>query len=54
MHPILNGYLAREIIARRQAETDAWRHSHRKLADETEPDSPTRRRRAVLRRLTGH
>jgi hypothetical protein len=53
MHPILNGYIAREIIARRRAESEAWRHSHRHLADTPEPDSPARRRRSFLKRLTG-
>jgi hypothetical protein len=54
MHPILNGYIAREIIARRQAEGDAWRHSHRRLAEEPEPDSPARRRRGILKRLSSY
>jgi hypothetical protein len=54
MHPILNGYIAREIIARKQAESEAWRHSHRRSSDSSQPDSPVRRRRSVLRRLTGY
>jgi hypothetical protein len=54
MHPILNGYIAREIIARKHAESEAWRHSHRRIADSSEPDSPARRRRSFLRRFTGY
>ena len=33
MHPILNGYIAREIIARRQADGEAWRQAHTRVAD---------------------
>jgi hypothetical protein len=54
MHPILNGYIAREIIARKQAESEAWRHSHRRLRDAPDTDSPARRRRSILRRFTGY
>ena len=54
MHPLLNGYIAREVIARKQAEGEAWRHSHRRLQDGSEPDSPARRRRSILRRFTSY
>jgi hypothetical protein len=54
MHPILNGYIAREIIARKQADSEAWRHSHRRSTDQAEPESPVRRQRSVLRRFTGY
>ncbi len=54
MHPILNGYIAREIIARKQADGEAWRQSHRRVADSSEPDSPVRRRRSILRRFSSY
>ena len=38
MHPILNGYIAQEIIARKQADGDAWRHS-RTAAAEDQPEA---------------
>ena len=54
MHPILNGYIAREIIARKQADGQAWRHTHRRTEDQPQPESTARRRRSVLRRFTGY
>ena len=54
MHPILNGYIAREIIARKQAQSEAWRQSHRRDGGSPDPDSPARRRRSILRRFTGY
>jgi hypothetical protein len=54
MHPILNGYIAREMIARRQAEREAWSRRHpqpREPAPDADP--ATRRRHALVRRLLG-
>ena len=55
MHPILNGYIARQIIAQRQAEGEAWRRAHHRpphFAGQPDSDAVPRRSRSLLRRLS--